>query len=630
MQSNVKVHAYEDPYKFYFHEEFEPYRNCTHICATEALTRGVKKRFGIPSVISAKKLTDAFYPGWNLPDVRFVQYSSLSDILRNWENNRYANIVQSFRRNKLDLLITMRNLSEIGLTPKDIRPHAQKMEEVIFCDVWEKMEMVFGPYLESAFHNLGSRDNIVSILELLHVPLINNTVVLHGFYYISPVQHYLFSKFKEHGLDIVFLNLYDDRFPAVFSFLEENFSEKYGWAKREDWHYLKANHGSISIANAFASRFENGLETAFTSSGEVSKKSYDYVIDFIEDMDNSARYISPNSEEIQNRIKEFWPEAYMNDRHFLAYPVGQYLFHLHSIYHEERNEYFLSEKILLETFASGWLKIGNDNAKDFTGDLKNILPYFSDCRKASEWLERIGSLIKVLEETEVMYQKHVLEKEDYLKEVRINPLLRFSYFSVPLDTVKTIRKFMEKLIEDTKWLLNIKERKVSIKTHFRRIQKLMEDSNLKSSLMNDVERILVQQLENMLSRPIDDSQKYHIGDLSEAIRVFLTNGLENRNRELMGSLGVDSERDLNIYSMEDLDGLILDEGTQEIHLCGMDDKHFPTKSYPSPWPISFDLLERLDLPATNMYLFRKKHAKEFSKYLFTPHYVSTKELHYPG
>lgn len=620
MSGHVSVLTYENPYNFHHKQDFQPFLNCPHICATRSLEIGVKQQMNLPYVQSTGAIVDFFYPGWNLPENRFIQYTQLSDLLRDWDDSRELKIIRSFKRNKLNLLITMRNLTEIGLTPYDVRPYATKVEEELFCELWEVMELHFQDYMMEALENVSDIEQVRMVFADAGLPLTNNTVVLHGFYYISPVQHFLFQKWKELGINLVFLNLYHEDYPSLFSFLDENFSEKYGWAKKEDWKKMK--DAEVYNGSLFASKFE-GIDPLLEMPQTIVEKPYEYMVEFVEDLKDEVGYVSPNSDELKKRIREFRPDAFLGERHFLAYPIGQYLFHLHSVWSEESNDYILNEKILMESFASGWLEMEGENARSYTAQLKALLPYFVNCRSAAEWLERLEQLIIAKRSSLHVFKKYELKRNDYLEAVRVSPVLRFSYFSVRLKELKEIQQFIIKLVKDAEWLVNIEEERITIKTHFQRIQRLLDDSNLKSSLTDEVERALVDVLEEMLKKPIHDDHYYHVGDLSDAIIVFLKNGLEDPDQNELGSLDSSSAERVGVtankfhfYKMADLDGLILRNDIEQLHLCGMDEQHFPETSSPMPWPLSFELIDNLNNQSANMYTFRKEHSLEFSRYLF--------------
>src|SRR5699024_6407093 len=332
MSGSVRVITYEDAYDIPQLVELQNYKDAPHICATSSLAAGVQKLNCFSNVTTAKTVIDGFYPGWNNVENRFNQFAKLGDCLRNMEGNMNDKILESFKRNKLDLLITMRNLTEVGLTPDEVKQKAHKIEEKLFCLLWEKMVPIFKPYI-----NRFRISEYSSVFAELGLPLNDKVIILHGFYYISPVQHYLFTELKSQGVDLIFLNLYNESYPLIFSFLDENFSENHGWINKEQWEITHQH--KISGADYFANVFEGKSSSNYVLM-DMSTKSYEYMSDFIDDLDfKNHHYVATDHEELEVRIKEYYPEAFKDDRHLLSYPIGQYLLHLHSIWNEDRQEY---------------------------------------------------------------------------------------------------------------------------------------------------------------------------------------------------------------------------------------------------------------------------------------------------
>lgn len=606
MSGKVDVIMYENPYTFQDLPEYAPFRNSPHICATKSLKHGLKGKVE-SGLFSATEIIQQFYPEWNDVDKRFEQYTELADHLRTWDDYGSGNIIQSFKHNQLNVLITMRNLTEIGLRPERLRPFCKKAEERVFCQVWEKILPTFDIYMDEAAKNLESLDTIQSFLDTS-----GNTVVLHGFYFITPVQHHVFTKWKEQGMNLVFLNLYHKDHPAIFSFLEENFSFENGWVSKEEWQ-LTESGGMSAASRMFAAAFEGSYQRQPLPS--ISEKPYEYMIDFVQDIQEDHHYVSPNQDELTGRLMEFKPDMFIEERHFLSYPIGQYLLHLHSIWDESKQEYLLNGSMLAECFASGWLEYDDHNARNYTEQLRAILPYFEKCQTVEEWISSIEKLKGAKRSSSGPIKTLGLGKGEHFKAVRVNPVLRFSFLSVTLKDIGTIEGFIKKLIQDAKWLMNIEEERVSIKTHFNRIKQLLDNHETRDSLLGKTEKKLVAQLEDMLGRPSRTNSAYHISDLSDAIVVFLKTGLKDKDEEDFEE-PLEDEMNVKIQKMQAMDGLVYKNPDQVLHLCGMDEKHFPNGQTPMPWPLSESLLRELDDPAANMYLFRKKHELSFSKYLF--------------
>ncbi len=586
------------------------YQTSLQLCATTSLASGMQSLSHVfPFVEAMRVIVDKFYPGWNNSQVRFRQYASLSDKLRNFTSDN-PDVLQSFKRNKLNLLITMRNLSEIFLTPEMLKPYCQTEEEKLFCEIWEEMLPEFFYYLDKAKNNLESIEKVNQILDEFNSNRDKSSILLHGFYFITPVQHYIFTKWKDLGIQLVFLNLYDDDNPSLFGFLEENFSSEHGWTNRENWTITRDDAGLLGkqFANMLEGKSLNPLHT------DMKEIPYNYVIDFVKDIKDETVYLSPNDEELNTRLRDFYPEAFVKERHFLSYPLGQYLLHLHSIWKEDEGEYVLTEGIIRECFASGWLGDEEGNARDLTHQLEKILPYFSDCRVDKDWYNRLNKLMLSKQSISKSLRKYNISRDDHFKAVRVNPGLRFSFFSVPFHDLKRIKAYFVKLIKDARNLLDMKHERITIKGHFDKIQQLLEDAHLNRERLSDEERALVQSLKESLTNPVNDQSDYHISDLADAIIVFLKNGLEKNDIE------IDEENpeliNFKIHRFEKVDGLIYLEKQPPLHFCGMDERHFPVVAAPMPWPISKELLFKLNNSAANMYLFREKYRLSFSKYLF--------------
>ncbi|WP_406944167.1 hypothetical protein ACJA3J_12350 [Halobacillus sp. SY10] len=610
----VKVLTYENPNGFHFMEEFEPYESCLHICATQSLKGSLEKRLRKARVTSAKALVDSFYPGWNNPDERFSQYAKLSDFLRKGYRRLNPNILKSFKRNKLDLLITMRNLTEIGLRPEYVLQKVQKEEEEIFCMVWKDMLPHFAQFMSEAEYRLSPK-GMESVIEPYQNSNQARTIVLHGFYYISPVQHHVLTKMKEKGFNLVFLNMYSRRFPSVFSFLEENFSETYGWATDEDWIY--GSDDARPNADKFASKIEGSYRQGDMEG--IDTKSYEFILDFVEDINKTKitgkeNMVSPSADELNERIEEF-NSGLNTNKHLLSYPIGQYLFHLHSMYDEDYGDggaYLLQGSTLMEFFSSGWLTLEGENARDYTYQLKKILPYFSGCETTEEWTRRMKDLVYFKEGLQERHEREMLEEglgdSNHFKKVRLNQFKRFSYLSVPLKEIKLIEAFMERIIDDAAWMMDIERERSTIRDHFLKIQDLVKEAGVKENLLLEEERRLVDELEQAL-KVYGDDEDYHVADLADALTIYLGDGFKSPDdKRDDGSPG-------KVKPMEQLDGMIL-SGSRSVHICAFDEKSYPMKSAPMPWPLSKKTIAALDTQATDMYLFREKHQVSISRYLF--------------
>ena len=135
--------------------EFQPYIDCPHICATRSMEIGVKQRMQLQIGINRQeKLLICSIQAGIYPENPVYPVYSAFRYIKELGGAAHPKVIRSFKRNKLNLLTTMRNLTEIGLTPNDVRPNITKVEEELFCELWEAMqphfEVIYGEAAEKS------------------------------------------------------------------------------------------------------------------------------------------------------------------------------------------------------------------------------------------------------------------------------------------------------------------------------------------------------------------------------------------------------------------------------------------------------------------------------------------------
>ena len=67
-----------------------------------------------------------------------------------------------------------------------------------------------------------------------------NTVVFHGFYYITPYQERVMQLLEQSGFNLIFLIPYDERYPYVYEIWDETYSADRGFEPKDTWHIEKS------------------------------------------------------------------------------------------------------------------------------------------------------------------------------------------------------------------------------------------------------------------------------------------------------------------------------------------------------------------------------------------------------
>lgn len=617
--------TYVDPRQLHHLTPFHEYKNTLHICATKNLRDALverfqnKEQFITAPIVTAISVLEIIFKGWNESVSKLEQYLHLSDIIRaiTGIEEEYAS---AFRRNQIDILDTIRLMEISGVSPQALREYELTRKEEIFVDIWERFENAeqvqhIRNILEKGLCDWPTIANEIVETAYENEPFRNyqadfeyNTIVLHGFYFITPEQQQVFKLLQRANVNIVFLQLYDERFPNSFNFIGDFIHSRFGWVDSEIWYKEKWMNPTVSLADKFLYDFE-GIQKECVSS-TVTVKKYKNFYDFLEEYeknvdDNNKTFLAPNASSLNNRLQDYYPEKFQHKRHFLSFPIGQFLFQLHQMWDEDENTLTITENALFECFTSRWIydEETNKNAHEYTRVLEDLLIFFKDCYRKESWENRAEQLMRILDEVVEPFNK---AGDNRFQHKMASPFTSFSQFTHGKEEIHQVVRFIRNIFDIAFELFGDGQQKISLANHFEKLRKFVGTLNpyLEENIVAE-EKILVENIRNSLERT-PKIASIHVSDISTAISLFLSGKL-NKN------LDVDVEA---IRPFIEIDGEVFKEHAVT-HVTGLDENSLPYQEFELPWPLTSALFNALcdtTNPISYMKL-RNDHVKEITRYL---------------
>lgn len=625
-------------------EEIKSHKGVLHVCATKNMRDGVYERyqkqemFITAPIVSAVNLMESLLGDWYSAETKLKQYLHLSEIIQG-DIPMAANLVSSFRRNQIEVLETIRTLEISGVTPESLDDEELELseKEIAFRKVWKEFEVNRTVGRIRNLLSTGFKDRLTvnwsgriqkliedaynkddEVLEKINHQVGWETIVLHGFYFMTPEQQRIFQLIKNAGVNIIFLNLYDARFTETFSFIEKFINEGHGWIDKKDWKMEKRVEKPLTLADKFLSDFEGEQLEDYQFPNHLKVKDFQDFYDFLHDYETTLAlesdsaekkqyktYLAPNAAALNDRLQEYYPELFKAKRHFLGYPIGQFLFQLHQMWSEEEGSLILSENVLFECFASGWLydsKTGK-NAREYTKALQEVLPFFQGCVTQESWARRAASLIKIHDHVLSPFKK---QDDDRFEQMMSSPFSRFSQFAVSMEEVKQLVAFMGIIFGISSDLFGDGNKRILLADHFSKLRNLIEASNpyLEHEIVKE-EKILINQLKQTL-KTNPDIGAVRVHDISSAISLYL-NGHLKKDYSEEGEL---------IRPFIEIDGEAFKQNGIT-HVTGLDENSLPYSEFKLPWPLTdrvfYDLAKR-NVPLSFQVL-RNENVKEITRYL---------------
>ena len=627
------------------------YKDVLHIVATPTLLESLTEEEGenwwikAPIVTIGSVLEILFGSEWSSPRAQLKQFLNVSAALEElWEEARNKDerrLLLSFKKNRQELLYTIRTLNELRLMDKLT---GTTEEEVVLLKLWNKvqgsfkledwetdLEMEDKKFIEVLCnffneisdspltlekHNIGNGNTAVE--DVITESLKKKTLILHGFYFITPIQEYLF-KILEKNYKLVFLNLYNENFPGTFRIVEE-FLEKGIWEWKSS--FTEAGCEVHPLAESLLLGFE-GEEVKGKDKGVVVERFTD-MADFIK----NERFHSKESRKrsdyvITSRGGMAREQLYYSDilvkknRSLLEYPIGRFLFTLHEITREKKNpdtgesKYYnaVSPHSMKSLFSSGYLTYRNPitskviNLKSYLNDLEMLLPYFSlgdgyiegrekDEPTIDEWVTKIDEIIQ-----EKNSWPQLQTSSSRVHRLHSRPFEQLSYFKVDLESLESIKQGFLAIREMSQELFGNKP-EMNITEYIKKLKKYTE-APLETEVIEE-EKGIIESLVAQIDTLAQDDLTFRVSDISLGLQYFLTSGLP-------------SEKNSEEEKIERLGGLFLGDGIpfkahRDIHLAFADHKSLPSVVKYKLWPLSSATQESLMHIRSELKLF-KKHAK---------------------
>lgn len=669
-----KVVTYQSPAQLLRSDSIfqKEYQGCLHIVATNSLKSGLGESIRDHRWIHAPILTfselfkELAGNEWSSPKAQLGQFLYLSDVMsRLWEQDTGSSRlkVQALERNQMQVLKTMRVLTELGAVPSDILAHQGKASssEKLFAKIWgemgellasgsEKLEkfltgkMPVKRGVEEALLNwqksFNSKTGALATVERTksNLPAENkweyiisslkaNKIVLHGFYFITPIQQRVFKQLEEE-YELIFLNAYDERFPNTFEtvkvFLDIGVNETF----RSVEDFVPVHPLSAKMLETF----EGG-----------SKIKTDYEVDAYVDL---PHFIEAETKRLyqQNEVKDrcetediienepyhlLTPRAKEVEEQLVAngfvpafkqkltdYPVGQFLYRIHQMRSRHTdlqtgsitfNEAVTSE-IILDCFSSGCLIVDKEDMREYVRPLEKILPYCGEISKFQDWYDRIENLAF----EKKLWENLALEGNPYALSSRIHkfhslPMRQLSYFSVDHDEIEKVIKGIKALEQIHNTLFtNWESKKVSMGTHLKTVERLV----LKSveEYFESTEKEIVKKLIDEIAGLKDDELEFSLKDITKGLLFYLDGSL--------GSLEEQENGAERVYSFDSSDAAPF-RTNRQFHLAFADQKALPISQGFDMWPVSRELMAQLEqnFPELGLLEKRKNLSNSITRYL---------------
>lgn len=472
----------------------------------------------------------------------------------------------------------------------------------------------------------GERQRSMGIVRQLEAQGVR-TVVIHGVHQFTPLQLRLIQKLDDLGLDVIFLYNYQEKYSEIYSAWDRVYSQ-FGVLPEADKNIsdYPMNRDSLShaLAASLAGLFnpeQRDWVTSHFSWQMLSSKlaqptdpeeaplfvEFDNVTEFANfvarrfdkayelDKGNPISRMSEQvysaSREVHDLLKVYYPD-YSGDRHFLAYPVGQFFVGLYRMWDSDAQELAIDMDGLAECLAAGVLR--QAPAMQPTAIFHSTRLFYEDVKSFSALDARLAEYMARYDELHSEFGAP--EDAAMLKQLSV-----YNEEVVSREDIALLQNAVRQL-NDTARMLFLEDDQsgefIKLRRHFEKLEEVVRQST--PELTDEAEVDLVTELlERFESLNFAEEHQGTIEDLREGLYYYL----RQKERE--------TERWI-VRNFEQIDGdILLSQRQQETayckdpsnpdlriyHFAGLSDKTMNrTTDDLLPWPLTDRFIQAAYFP----------------------------------
>ncbi|MCC8161608.1 MAG: hypothetical protein LIO86_00210 [Lachnospiraceae bacterium] len=550
--------------------------------------RGLAAGIGSFRATEFSSLARAADGDWNTDPCKFRQMTFLFAFLREklmaaGDDRKQRNWLIGCMRNQASLLSSILLLEQAGLRAEDLQPDGDRNLELL-AGAWrylEKEDPAIGAF-RARMKSLAFREAWKPIFKKvfnLHSLDGVDTLVFHGFYYITPHQEQIMRLLEQAGFRLVYLIPYDERYPFVHEIWDETYAAERGYDAKADWHMERSFEGE-PYGEVFEGRKARPLN-------RLTLKEYASMMEFVNDVrhirEQGFTLYSADYRTANQVLKDYFPESY-GDRKLLSYPIGQFISTLNRMWDEELQTIAVSEEQLIECFSSGWLAVDGVSGRQYLQDLIYVLPFFHGCHTLDEWGKRM-ELLEEIEESAVRPFETERSADGAVarwQEAIGNPLKNFSVFAVAPERLDVILKLIRQIFEMAGELFGQNEPR-HVQDYIRTLDQTLKKHAVSQELYAE-ERELIRDIFEKLGADNGFDALCRPADTAAALELYLSGHYEEGEVQT-SKIGL-------VRPLYLVDAACV-KSRGKVHLCLCDVESLPGGNKDYIWPLSRKKMEEI-------------------------------------
>lgn len=369
----ITIYTYSNPYEIHKEPYWASIQNCFHLCVSQTLVNGLcdqYKELYKGKLTTVTKFINVLYQDWESDSVAISQRATIDNLIEYMDFSSVvddisqADITASLKRNRSDVVESIRTMFELGMDPENIKTGELTYDQKCIVEIYKELINSKNKFFEikkdfkleeidSAIENTINETLKSKNQDILKIR--RDSIVVHGIHQFTPIVLRMIEELSKYKLVVVLFNYQPDYKNVYQTWLDvySSFEAKVVFSTRNlnnDSQQFEGGRVADNIAALIAGNtsvidLNNRIEiTEFNNStefaGYIAKK-----FEKAEQLRKEDGYKHPTlyymeeqlyaaNSEVNNILKIYFPEQF-GERAFLDYPIGHFFLSITNMWDPE-------------------------------------------------------------------------------------------------------------------------------------------------------------------------------------------------------------------------------------------------------------------------------------------------------
>ena len=631
----ITIYTYSNPYEIHKEPYWASIQNCFHLCVSQTLVNGLcdqYKEFYKGKLTTVTKFINTLYEDWESDSIAISQRAAIDNLIECMDFSSIihdidiADIISSLKRNRSEVVESVRTIFELGMDPANIRDEKLSYDQKCIVEIYKELILTNNKFFKIK-ENFKEEEIDTAIENTIRdvykgqcdsTKIRKDSIVVHGIHQFTPIMLKMIEELSKYKLVVILFNYQVDyknvyqTWLDVYSSFESkiifspknlnNTNQYFEGGKIADniAALIDGNTSVIDFSNKIeVTEFDNATEFAGYiakkfETAEILRRDDNYIHSALYYMDEQL--YAANSE-VNSILKIYFPEQF-GERDFLDYPIGHFFLSITNMWDPDTQSLCIKE----------------------INDLYECL----SCGIIVE--QKHGELISILDKTRLYYDKEtsikgIIKKLKKLKN-RIDEIAddeneklefqRVEYFNISDLEIDTLINALRELNDIIKYFYDdFSDQRNDFKSFYKKISdvlvsRVLDVQEIDSEFKDIVERVL---------QRLNEVKDVEANASFDCLRETMQSYLQQIPSEGKGANWI-------VRNFEQIDGDVLRKNKNNqnkvFHFACLSDRDMSiTRKDEFPWPLDINFFEVAQAPVDwkyQVFVTSRLEYKNFRRY----------------